>query len=91
MPQHKSAIKRLKTNKRNHDKNMAVKSRVRRLAKSLRTASAAGDNQKAEELFKVVAPLFDRAVSKGVLHKRTAARNKSRLAAVVQKTAAAAK
>jgi small subunit ribosomal protein S20 len=88
MPQHKSAVKRLKTNKRNHDKNMAVKSRVRRLAKSLRAASAAGDGKKAEEIYKEAAPLFDRAVSKGVLHKRTAARNKSRLAAVVQKAAA---
>ncbi len=79
MPNTKSAKKDLLTNRRNQLRNQAVKSRL----KTLRTkAQVAVKTDGATAVPAVLDALkaFDSAATKGVIHKNTAARRKSRLA-----------
>ena len=75
----KSAIKRIRTNEKRRVRNRAVRSRVRSLLKTARTAvTAPGDDARAAVLQAI--RTLDKAVTKGVLHRNTAARKKSALA-----------
>jgi small subunit ribosomal protein S20 len=75
----KSQIKRNRQNDRRRLRNKSVQTALKTSVKKARTAVEAG-SEEAAELLKKTARDFDRAVSKGVLHKRAAARRKSRLA-----------
>lgn len=75
----KSQKKRNLQNDRGHERNKAIRSTLKTEAKKAQTAVAAGD-ENATELIKSTSRSLDKAVSKGVLHKKTAARRKSRLA-----------
>ena len=79
----KSQIKRIKTNAKAHDRNKAVKSALRTHLRAVRTAVAAGESDKAQDLLSVATRALDKAVSKGVIHKNQAANRKSAVAARV--------
>lgn len=81
MPHHKSAEKRLRQTEKRTATNRARLSRVRTFVKKVETAIDAGDKSAAQSAFQVAQPELHRATSKGVLHKNTAARKLSRLAA----------
>ena len=86
---HPSAIKRTRRNAR---RAVINKSRVSRLKNSLVTveqAIAAGDRAKAMAAFKAAQPDIHRSVTKGVLHRNTAARQLSRLNARIKALAPA--
>jgi small subunit ribosomal protein S20 len=72
----KSQIKRNRQNEAARQRNKAVRSRLKTEAKRVRQADA-GDQA---ELLRAAARDLDKAASAGVIHKRTAARRKSRLA-----------
>ncbi|WP_309102624.1 30S ribosomal protein S20 [Microbacterium sp.] len=76
----KSQIKRNKTNEKAHERNKAVKSELKTLIRSTRTAVAGGDKAAAEAALKAASRKLDKAVSKGVLHKNQAANRKSAIA-----------
>lgn len=80
MPNIKSAIKRVKTAERNRVRNRAYKSQIRtvqsRLEDTLKSTNVKDIDTQLNGLYVAI----DKAVSKGVLHKNTAARKKSRLA-----------
>ena len=76
----KSQIKRNRQNERRHERNKAVRSALKTSEKKVRTATAEGDSGAAAERLKEASRALDKAASAGVLHKRTAARHKSRLA-----------
>jgi small subunit ribosomal protein S20 len=84
----KSQIKRNKTNDRRAEKNKAVRTALKTSTKKVRTAAAEGDAQAAVERAREAARALDKAASKGVIHKRTAARRKSRLAKTANSVAA---
>jgi small subunit ribosomal protein S20 len=79
-----SKIKRNKQNIRLNARNTAIRSELKTRASQAVTAAEAGDASKAEELLQLAQKRFDVAVTKGVLHKKTAARRKSRLTAQVR-------
>jgi small subunit ribosomal protein S20 len=85
----KSQIKRNHTNLKRHDRNKAVKSELRTVTKRVYTAVAEGDAEAALASQREAARALDKAASRGVLHKRTVARKKSRLAKAANKTSAA--
>ncbi|MCQ2958177.1 MAG: 30S ribosomal protein S20 [Candidatus Gastranaerophilales bacterium] len=87
MPNIKSAKKRVLVAERNHDKNVAVKSSIKTAVKKVIEA-AKNDKDKVQELLNNAYKLLDSSVSKGVLHKNTASRKKSRLTRFVNKTLA---
>lgn len=83
MPKIKSAIKRVDITERNRDRNRSWKSAVRsarNLVEENMTEADAG-----ADAIKKAFSVIDRAVSKGVLHRNTAARRKSRLIKAVRK------
>ncbi len=76
----KSQIKRNRQNEAAHQRNKAVKSALKSAIRKFREAAEAGDVDRAQELAKLANKKLDKAASKGVIHKRTAARRKSKLA-----------
>lgn len=86
MPNIKSAKKRVDITERNRLRNIAIKSSLKTAVKKVYEAIKI--NAAAEQIQDTVNnaySLIDKAVSKGVLHKNTAARKKSRLVGHVNK------
>ncbi|MDQ3087457.1 MAG: 30S ribosomal protein S20 [Acidobacteriota bacterium] len=79
MPNHKSAEKRVRQNEKRRAVNRSNRGSLRTQIKKLRTALTAGDKVQSQELLIPTIALIDKSVNKGVLHKNTAARHKSRL------------
>ena len=74
----KSAKKRIKTIKRNTDRNKKFKSEIKTLQKKAE-AAITGKVENVTEAVKTFIKRLDSAVSKGIFHKNTAARLKSRI------------
>ncbi len=83
MAQHKSAKKRIRQTERRTEVNRARMSRVRTFIRTVEDAIAGGDKNAAEAALRAAQPEIMRGVTKGVLHRNTAARRISRLAARV--------
>jgi small subunit ribosomal protein S20 len=75
----RSAKKRIKQNEKRRLRNRALRSAIRSSVKTARTAVAGKTPKAAEEVHAAIREL-DRAVSRGVIHRNTAARRKSSLA-----------
>ena len=88
MPNCKSAEKRLRQNIVRKARNKAVKSTVKTTVKKVMAAIEAGDVAAAEEQYKTAAKKLDQAGAKGIFHKNTAARKKSRLQHAIKKAKA---
>ena len=73
----KSQIKRNLQNEKARERNKAVRSELKTRTKAVETAVAEGDG--VEEALTAAIRRIDMAATKGVLHKNTAARRKSRL------------
>jgi small subunit ribosomal protein S20 len=76
----KSQIKRNKQNEQRHERNKAVRSALKTSAKKARQAITADDAEQVRQHVRETAQALDKAASKGIVHKRAAARRKSRLA-----------
>ena len=76
----KSQIKRNKQNEKRAERNKNVRAALKTSTKKIRTAVDAGDAEEAQARQRENARALDKAVAKGIVHKRTAARRKSRLA-----------
>jgi len=76
----KSQKKRNIQNEKRHQRNVAAKSTLKTSTKKVHEAAAEGDAEASIARQREAARALDKAASKGVLHKRTAARKKSRLA-----------
>jgi len=76
----KSQMKRNRQNVKRHDRNKAVRSELKTRTKVALSAAQSGDAGAAESALRLAQKKIDTAVSKGVLHKNTAARRKARLA-----------
>ena len=83
----KSAKKRILTAERNYERNVAFKSSIKTAVKKVVALAQAKEKDRAainsalSEAYK----LCDKAASKGILHKNTAARKKSRLTKAINK------
>jgi small subunit ribosomal protein S20 len=91
MAHHASAEKRNRQRIRRTERNRSIKGAVRTLLKKARAALATG--AKSDDLASALenaVKAVDRAASKGVVHAKTAARAKSRLAKAAHKRSKAA-
>jgi small subunit ribosomal protein S20 len=79
MANHKSAEKRVRQNAARNEINRSNRSKLRTQIKKLRTALAGHDKAASQELLNPTVSLIDKAVNKGIIHRNTAARYKSRL------------
>lgn len=86
MPNIKSAKKRVKVIKKKTLRNQIVKSQLKTAIKKFETSLEQG-KAAASEAYKIVVKKTDQAVTKGILHKNTAARRKSYYASMFNKVA----
>ena len=86
MPNIKSAIKRVRINEEKSAQNTAVKSAMRTAVKKFESAVDLNE-ENANDLFKTAVKHFDKAATKGLIHKNTANRQKARLAKKLSKMA----
>ncbi len=78
------AKKRARQNEARFQVNKMRRSRIRTSLKAVEVALAAGDKDAAAAALKAAQPELMRGVTKGVVHKNTAARKMSRLASRVK-------
>ena len=83
MANHKSAEKRARQNDKRRVRNKAVKTRIKHLTKEVRLVSSETSKEEALAKLKAVQSTVDKALKKGVIHKKTAARKISRLSRLV--------
>ncbi len=76
----KSALKRIRIIKKRTLRNKMIRSNMKTMIKKFEKALETGDIDGAKALFPQVVKRIDMAVSKGVIHRNTANRKKSRLA-----------
>ena len=77
MPNIKSAKKRVLVSKANAARNKMYKSELKTVIKKFDAAYAEGNREQADRAYLVAVKTIDQAVTKGILHKNTAARKKS--------------
>lgn len=76
--------KRARQNEKRFAVNKARRSRIRTYLRKVEEAIASGDQEAATVALRAAQPELMRGVTKGVLHKNTAARKMSRLSARVK-------
>lgn len=79
MPNHKSAIKRMRQSVKRREYNRTYITRSRNFVKRARAAIQDGKVKEAEAKVREAIRDLDKAASRGIIHKRNAARRKSRL------------
>jgi small subunit ribosomal protein S20 len=84
MANHVSSLKRARQTVVKTAVNRANKSKLRGILRTLREAIAKGDAKVVTEQYRETVSILDKSVQKGVLHKNTASRYKSRLNARVK-------
>ena len=82
MPSHKQVAKRLRQDVHRRLRNRSAKKQMHTLEKQLAVAESA---EETESLMRSNISLIDKAAKRHVLHRKTAARKKSRLARAVNK------
>ncbi|HEX9889075.1 MAG TPA: 30S ribosomal protein S20 [Nitriliruptorales bacterium] len=80
----KSQIKRNRQNEKAHERNKAVRTRLKTVQRRFAEAVEAGDRSVAEQAFHAAARELDKAATKGVIHTNKAANRKSRMAKRLQ-------
>ena len=80
MPTMKSAKKRLRQNVKHNLRNRTYKSALKTQMKKFLNAIREGNAQAVQEELRLTVKKLDTGVTKGILHKNTASRKKSRLA-----------
>lgn len=77
MPQHQSAVKRVRQNEKRRQRNQGQLSKMKTLVKK---AMDTTEKEEAEKAFKEASSYLDKMASKGLVHQNFAARKKSKLA-----------
>ena len=81
----KSAKKRVLVAEANRQRNVAFKTSIKTAIKKALALATESDKDALASAISNVYKLCDKAVSKGILHKNTAARKKSRLVLAIKK------
>ncbi len=85
MPNTKSAAKAMRQAARRKVYNIKTKDKFKDAVKTVRKDIVGNDKKSAEANLKLAMSTLDKAVKKGVIHKNTASRRKSRLAKAIDK------
>ncbi len=81
MANKKSTEKRIRQSRKSRSHNAGIKSSLRTAAKKvLKVINASSNTEEIKENFRLFVKRMDTAARKGVIHKKTAARKKSRIA-----------
>ena len=91
MANHVSSLKRTRQTETKTAINRSNKSKLRGTLRSLREAIAKGDAKTLGAAYSATVSVLDKSVQKGIIHKNTASRYKSRLNARVKAVVAPSK
>ena len=81
----KSSKKDIKRSERKRISNLAARTALKTYIKNARQAIESGDKEKAAAATVAVQKYLDKATQRGIIHKKQAARRKSRIAAAAAK------
>jgi small subunit ribosomal protein S20 len=87
---HESALKAHRQNIKRRERNRQFRTRLRSALRDIRAAIDAGNANDVKDALRQTISLVDKMAGKGLIHRNTAGRYKSRLAARVTKKSAAA-
>ena len=90
MASHDSALKAHRQNIERRERNRQMRTRLRRALRDIRAAIDTGDAASVKEALRTTISLVDKMAGKGIIHRNTAGRYKSRLATRITKKSAAA-
>ena len=90
MASHDSALKAHRQNVRQRERTRQLRTRLRSALRDIRTAIDAGTPDDVKDALRQTVSLVDKMAGKGLIHRNTAGRYKSRLAARVSRQSAAA-
>lgn len=79
MPRRRSAVKRLRVDKKKHLHNLKIKQRLKKSIKKFQALLSAKNAEEAKTALKSIYSQVDKAAKKRVIHPNTASRRKSRL------------
>ncbi len=85
MPNTKSAAKAMRQSARRHVANLKTKAKVKDATKKVRKSLEAKSATEATAALRGAMAALDKAAKKGVIHKNTASRKKSRMAKAIAK------
>ncbi|MFO0752451.1 MAG: 30S ribosomal protein S20 [Thermodesulfovibrionales bacterium] len=74
-----SALKKVRQDEKRRERNQSVKTALRTHAKNVEAAVASKSKEEADTQLKKTISMLDKAATKGVIHRNTAARKISRL------------
>jgi small subunit ribosomal protein S20 len=87
---HDSALKAHRQNVKRREHNRQLRTRLRSALRDIRSAIDAGTPDQLKDAVSQTVSLVDKMAGKGLIHRNTAGRYKSRLAARIARTTAAA-
>ena len=87
MPNIKSAKKRVLLSKAANESNKQEKTALKTAVKKFEAAYESGNKAEADSAYTAAVKSIDKAVTKGILHKNTAARKKSNITLKMNKLA----
>lgn len=87
MASHDSALKAHRQNVRRREQNRQLRTRLRSALREIRAAIDGGDPAKVKDALRDTISLVDKMAGKGLIHRNTAGRYKSRLASRVAQKA----
>ena len=90
MASHESALKAHRQNVKRREHNRQLRTRLRGALRDIRAAIDAGTSDDLRGALRKTVSLVDKMAGKGLIHRNTAARYKSRLVARVARKSAAA-
>lgn len=83
----KSSKKDIKRNQKRRIENLSVRTGLKTYVKRVRQAITEGDAAKVADAVKSAQKQLDKAAQRGIIHKKQAARRKSRIASAASKSA----
>lgn len=89
MKRTKSALKANRQNIKRREQNRNMRSRLRTALKAIRASLEARDLDGAKTALNTTVSIVDKMATKGIIHRNTAGRYKSRLSASLKKATAA--
>ena len=90
MASHESALKAHRQNVKQRERNRQLRTRLRSALRDIRSAIDAGTPDDVKDALRQTISLVDKMAGKGLIHRNTAGRYKSRLAARVGRKSATA-
>ncbi len=87
MPNRRAAVKRLRVDKKRHQRNLIIKREIKKALKKFQALFTAQNLSEAKASLGKIYSLLDKAAKKNIIHPNTANRKKARLARKVSKAA----